>query len=64
MQTGNYLIDGDNGSDCRSPLHSGGELCNPKKEIKEPRYCTYCNEELTEEEDEVCEWCSEHKNDE
>ena len=55
MQTGNYLIDGDNGSDCRSPLHSGCELCNPKKEIKEPRYCIYCNNELTEEEDEVCE---------
>ena len=64
METGNYLIDGDNGSDCRSPLHRGCKLCNPKKEIIEPRYCRYCNEELVSDEFEVCKWCSEHKDDE
>ena len=58
----NWMITGDNGSDCRSPLHQGCELC--EKEVIEPRYCKYCNEELTEEEDEVCEWCSKHKDDE
>ena len=58
----NWMITGDNGSDCRSPLHQGCELC--EKEIIEPRYCTYCNEELTADEFEVCEWCSEHKDDE
>ena len=58
----NFMITADNGSDCRSPLHQGCELC--EKEVIEPRYCTYCNEELTEEEDEVCEWCSKHKDDE
>ena len=56
------MITADNGSDCRSPLHQGCELC--EKEVIEPRYCTYCNEELTGEEDEVCEWCSKHKDDE
>ena len=60
----NYMITGDNGSDCRSPLHSGCELCNPKKEIIGPRYCRYCNEELVSDEFEVCQWCSKHKDDE
>ena len=56
------MITGDNGSDCRSPLHRGCELC--EKEVFEPRYCRYCNEELTADEMEVCEWCLEHKDDE
>ena len=62
METGNYLIDGDDGSNCQSPLHRGCELC--EKEVIDPRYCIYCFEELTEDEFEICEWCLEHKNDE
>ena len=56
------MITADNGSDCRSPLHQGCELC--EREVIEPRYCTYCNEELTADEFEICEWCSKHKHDE
>lgn len=56
------MITEDNGSNCQSPLHRGCELC--EKEVVEPRYCIYCNEELTADELEVCEWCLEHKDDE
>ena len=56
------MITEDNGSDCHSPLHRGCKLC--KKEVIEPRYCRYCNEELVSDEFEVCEWCLKHKDDE
>ena len=51
METGNYLIDGDNGSDCRSTLHQGCELFEAdntiideetgKVSVKSPEYSVY-----------------------
>ena len=36
--TGNYIIDGDTGMDCRSPKHMGCSNCEPEE-------CKYCGEE-------------------
>jgi hypothetical protein len=53
MKTGNYLIDGDDGSNCQSPLHRGCKNC----EEKEIGVCSMCLEYLKEEEEEICEEC-------